>query len=106
MIYYIYMRFLLGLFQFYFIISVTYSYSFCPKCIHYTIKDAAVTPTCNLFRTHPLFKDRPDVDFLGKEICGEKGKYFFQEGGDENGKDDSIFKGRPKTNNQKKEAIS
>ena len=97
------MRFLLGLFQLYCIISVTYSYSFCPKCIHYTKKDAAVTPTCNLFRTHPLFKDRPDVDFLGKEICGEKGKYFFQEGGDENGKDDSIFKGG---NHQKKEAIS
>jgi hypothetical protein len=87
------MRFLLGLFQF---SAVTYSYSFCPKCIHYTKTDAAVTPTCNLFRTHPLFKDRPDVDFLGKEICGEKGKYFFQEGVDENRKDESIFKGRPK----------
>jgi hypothetical protein len=23
-----------------------------------------------------LFKDYPEVNFIGKEICGEKGKYF------------------------------
>ena len=45
-------------------------YTFCRNCIHYD------SHQCNLFKKHPIFKDRPDVDFLGKEICGEKGKYF------------------------------
>ena len=67
-----------------FIITTTIqSYSFCPKCVHYytttTNTNTNSTPTkpnCNLFKRNPLFKDRPDVDFIGKEICTIKGKYF------------------------------
>jgi hypothetical protein len=60
------------------IMMVTASYPFCPDCIHYT--KTVNTPNCNLFRTHPLFKDRIDVDSIGKEICSEKGKYFISVG--------------------------
>lgn len=48
------------------------SYSFCPDCIH----SSGRANTCNLFKQHPLYKDNPDANFIGKEICGEKGKYF------------------------------
>lgn len=58
------------------------AYSFCPKCIH----SSGTTNTCNLFKQHPLFKDYPEVNFIGKEICGEKGKYF--SGGDKEKMDD------------------
>ena len=56
----------------------TNSYSFCSKCIHFTQSDTVSSkhPNCNLFKTHPLFKEWQDVDFIGKEICGDKGKYF------------------------------
>jgi hypothetical protein len=54
----------------------TNSYPFCPNCIHFTKTGSTKTPNCDLFKTHPLYKDMQDVDFLGKEICGEKGKYF------------------------------
>jgi len=56
----------------------TNSYSFCSTCIHFTQSDSVSSrqPNCNLFKTHPLFVDRQDVDFIGKEICGDKGKYF------------------------------
>lgn len=47
------------------------SYSFCPNCLHCTKPDR-----CRLLEMHPLFKDRPDVDLIGREICGDKGKYF------------------------------
>lgn len=61
------------------------SYPFCPKCVyyyHYTTSSSSSTtitptkPNCSLFKNHPLFKDRPDVDFIGKEICTTDGKYF------------------------------
>jgi hypothetical protein len=56
------------------------SYPFCPKCVHYYITTTTNTPStkpnCSLFKNHPLFKDRPDVDFIGKEICTTDGKYF------------------------------
>lgn len=59
--------------------SVT-SYSFCPKCVHYSIATKETNPTtkpnCDLFKNHTLFKDRPDVDFIGKEICTTEGKYY------------------------------
>lgn len=62
---------------------VVHSYSFCPKCVHFLegineISDihSQVNPRCNLFKSHPLFKDRIDVNFIGKEICTIKGKYF------------------------------
>lgn len=58
--------------------ATTSSYSFCPNCIHYT--KTINTPNCNLFKIHPLFKDRIDVDSIGKEICSEKGKYFISGG--------------------------
>jgi hypothetical protein len=63
---------------FIFAITTVQSYSFCPKCIHhYTTQHSNPTkPNCNLFRNHTLFRDRIDVDFLGKEICTTKGKYF------------------------------
>ncbi len=53
-------------------------YSFCPKCIHhYTTQRVNPTkPNCNLFHNNTLFRDLIDVDFLGKEICTTKGKYF------------------------------
>jgi len=51
------------------------AYSFCPKCIH----SSGTKDKCNLFTQHPLFKDNPEVNFIGKEICGEKGKYFVSE---------------------------
>ncbi len=56
----------------------TNSYSFCSSCIHFTQTGSVPSrhPNCNLFKEHPLFKDRPDVDFIGKEICSDKGKYF------------------------------
>lgn len=60
-------------------ISTVSSYSFCPKCVHFYItthEEKKTKPNCNLFKDHPLFKERPDVDFIGKEICTEKGKYF------------------------------
>ena len=56
----------------------THSYPFCPNCIHYT--ETANTPNCDLFKTHPLFTNRIDVDSIGKEICSEKGKYFISGG--------------------------
>jgi hypothetical protein len=59
-------------------VATTPSYPFCPNCIHYT--KTVNAPNCNLFRTHPLFKDRIDVDSIGKEICSEKGKYFISGG--------------------------
>ena len=59
-------------------VATTPSYPFCPNCIHYT--KTVNTPNCDLFRTHPLFKDRIDVDSIGKEICSEKGKYFISGG--------------------------
>lgn len=54
------------------------SYPFCPKCVHYytTTTTPSTKPNCSLFKNHPLFKDRPDVDFIGKEICTTDGKYF------------------------------
>ena len=55
--------------------SVIHSYSFCPNCVHFTT-EIHKNPQCNLFKSHPLFKDRLDVDFIGKEICTIKGKYF------------------------------
>ena len=60
----------------------TNSYSFCSKCIHFTQSDSASSrhPNCNLFKKHPLFKDIQDVDFIGKEICSDKGKYFISGG--------------------------
>jgi len=48
------------------------AYSFCPKCIH----SSGTKDRCDLFKQHPLFKDVVEVNFIGKEICGEKGKYF------------------------------
>jgi hypothetical protein len=63
--------------------SVIDSYSFCPNCIHFTAEINKISdihspkkPRCNLFKSHPLFKDRIDVDLIGKEICTIKGKYF------------------------------
>ena len=57
-----------------------HSYPFCPKCVHYYTTTTSTTPStkpkCSLFKNHPLFKDRPDVDFIGKEICTTDGKYF------------------------------
>ena len=53
-----------------------HSYSFCKNCIHYNSDKIDTVINCNLFRNHPLYKDRQDVDFIGKEICSEKGKYF------------------------------
>ena len=60
----------------------TNSYSFCSKCIHFTQSDSvsSIQPNCNLFKKHPLFVDRHDVDFIGKEICSDKGKYFISGG--------------------------
>ena len=55
--------------------SVIHSYSFCPNCAHF-LEDIHKKPQCNLFKSHPLFKDRLDVHFIGKEICTIKGKYF------------------------------
>ena len=52
------------------------SYSFCKNCVHYNSDKTDTVMNCNLFRKHPLYKDRQDVDFIGKEICSEKGKYF------------------------------
>ena len=49
-----------------------HAYSFCPKCIH----SSGAKDRCDLFKQHPLFKDVVEVNFIGKEICGEKGKYF------------------------------
>jgi len=60
------------------IVGATATYPFCPNFIHYT--KTTNTPNCNLFKTHPLFKDRIDVDSIGKEICSEKGKYFISGG--------------------------
>ena len=61
------------------VVSVS-SYSFCPKCVHYSIATKETNPTtkpnCDLFKNHTLFKDRPDVDFIGKEICTTEGKYY------------------------------
>ena len=51
------------------------AYSFCPKCIH----SSGAKDRCDLFKQHPLFKDVVEVNFIGKEICGEKGKYFSEE---------------------------
>ena len=51
------------------------SYPFCPNCIHYT--KTINTPNCNLFKTHPLFNNRIDVDLIGNS---EKGKYFISGG--------------------------
>ena len=48
------------------------AYSFCPKCIH----SSGAKDRCDLFKQHPLFKDVVEANFIGKEICGEKGKYF------------------------------
>ena len=69
-----------------FLIACTFyvgSYPFCPNCVYYyhytTSSSTTITPTkpnCSLFKNHPLFKDRPDVDFIGKEICTTDGKYF------------------------------
>lgn len=56
----------------------TASYSFCPNCIHYT--KTVNTPKCDLFKTHPLFNNRIDVDSISKEVCSEKGKYFISGG--------------------------
>lgn len=47
-------------------------YSFCPTCIH----SSGTINRCDLFKPHPLFKDNPEISAIGKEICGEKGKYF------------------------------
>ena len=60
----------------------TNSYSFCSSCIHFTQTGSVSSrhPNCNLFKKHPLFKDRQDVDFIGKEICSDKGKYFISGG--------------------------
>lgn len=71
---------------------ITYAYPFCPKCVHSTPQEK-VTQLCNLFKAHPLFKDRVDVDSIGKEICGEKGKYFLNAGKPENNHT-NIFKGK------------
>lgn len=49
-----------------------YAFHFCPKCIH----SSGTKDKCNLFKQHPLYRDNPEVNFIGKEICGEKGKYF------------------------------
>ncbi len=68
-----YIMFLYILWWWWFKLIETNAYSFCPNCLHQCPKK---TDQCDLFRTHPLFKDRPDVDIIGKEICGEKGKYF------------------------------
>ena len=57
------------------IYSVIHSYTFCPNCVHFT-KEVQTIHNCNLFKSHLLFKDRLDVDFIGKEICTIKGKYF------------------------------
>ena len=59
-------------------VATTPSYPFCPNCIHYT--KTVNTPNCDLFKTHPLFNNRIDVDSIGKEICSEKGKYFISGG--------------------------
>ena len=53
---------------------ITVSYPFCPNCIHYT--KTVNTPNCNLFKAHPLFNNRLDVDSIDKE----KGKYFISGG--------------------------
>jgi len=55
--------------------ATTPSYPFCPNCIHYT--KTINTPNCKLFRTHPLFIDRIDVDSICKS---EEGKYFISGG--------------------------
>ena len=55
------------------------AYSFCPNCIY----SSGTADKCNLFKQHPLYKDNPEVNFIGKEICGEKGKYFIREEKDE-----------------------
>lgn len=62
-------------------ISSVYAYSFCKKCMHYdtsmnTEIQNSYIPRCNLLKDHPLFRERPDVHYLGKEICTENGKYF------------------------------
>lgn len=76
----------------YLYISSVYAYSFCKKCKH-----SDYDPTnrkedearCTLFKYHLLFKDRPDVDFLGKEICTERGKYFKEKNHKTESKDES-----------------
>ena len=62
-------------------IPSVYAYSICKQCIHHDTPSRNETqniyiPRCNLLKSHPLFKERPDVHYLGKEICTEKGKYF------------------------------
>ncbi len=58
------------------------SYPFCPNCVHYYVttttndENPKTKPNCSLLKKHPLFKDRPDVDFIGREICTTKGKYW------------------------------
>ena len=68
-------------------------FAFCPNCVHYTKPDH-----CDLFKKHILFKDRPDIDFIGKEICGEKGKYFLS-GRNSSIYEQDIFKGKFKKRN-------
>ena len=62
------------------IYPVIHSYSFCPNCVHFP-EEIQKKPQCNLFKNHPLFKDRGDVDFIGKEICTIKGKHFTHKNG-------------------------
>jgi hypothetical protein len=76
------------LFFLFFFIVQTHSYTICSKCVHSITKGDLVH--CNLFGLHPLFKNRPDVDNIGKEICTSKGKYFLN---DTMICDSNIFKG-------------
>lgn len=77
------------------------AYSFCPKCIY----SSGRTDTCNLFKQHPLCKDNPEVNFIGKEICGEKGKYFKCVRGDEEEEDNHGNKENTKNQVYKEEII-
>lgn len=60
---------------FFLVLPKVQAYSFCPNCIY----SSGTADKCNLFKQHPLYKDNPEVNFIGKEICGEKGKYFIRE---------------------------
>jgi hypothetical protein len=63
-------------FYFLFIITSINAYSFCHRCIHFQKSVSQSVPKCNLLIKSPIFRDRQDVDLIGKEICTIKGKYF------------------------------
>ena len=75
----------------FFFLVPTNSYTICSKCVHSITKGDIVH--FNLFGIHPLFKNRPDLDSIGKEICTSKGKHFLKKENDTMIYDSDIFKG-------------